>query len=749
MIINFTRTRKTIAQFALLSAAVVAISACGESSQDAMVRILKQQEVNFYNPSNPASPEAQLVAVSSDIKPASTEYNPLMALKADLLLKTGHEAEAVKTYENIVKLLGPVLSKPILPKLAIAYMRLGERTNCMLNHNGSSCVFPIKDNGVHLQQTGSTDAINIYQEVLKNDPDDLSSRWLLNIAYMTLGGYPAKVPPQYLLPGLDADTGYKVKPFADMAPDVGLNVSGKAGGVIIDDFNNDGYPDVLTSSLNPGDHMHYFQNNQDGTFSDRTKESGLAGITGGLNMQQTDYNNDGNLDVFVERGHGFKNEFGEQPASLLRGNGDGTFTDVTTESGLLFFKPSEGAVWADFNNDGWLDVFVIAETAPNGFKRYPCSLYINNHDGTFTDMAAQSHCDLVGFIKAATAGDFNNDGKMDLFVSRMDGTDHLLENKGIKNGAVDFEDVSVPSGVAKVSNSSVSWFFDYDNDGWPDILTCNNNTVNPDKPLSYFAALEALNKPTADRGNVILLRNNHNGTFTDVSKQMGLNKVVFAMAGNFGDIDNDGYPDLYFGTGRHDFESLIPNKMFRNMGGKTFADVTISSRTGNLQKGHGVAFADLRNVGKQDVFSELGGAYNGDSYISSLYVNPGQNSNNWISLKLVGDKANKAAIGSRIKLTFTENGIKRGVYKNVNSGGSFGSEPLRQEIGIGQAKSIDEIEITWAGSQIVQQFKNTLPDQFLKITEGDDTPEIVNLKKLTFKKKPATPYCGIPMASLR
>ena len=185
------------------------------------------------------------------------------------------------------------------------------------------------------------------------------------------------------------------------------------------------------------------------------------------------------------------------------------------------------------------------------------------------------------------------------------------------------------------------------------------------------------------------------------------------------------------------------------MNGKTFADVTISSRTGNLQKGHGVAFADLRNVGKQDVFSELGGAYNGDSYISSLYVNPGQSNNNWISLKLVGVKANKAAIGSRIKLTFTENGIKRSVYKNVNSGGSFGAEPLRQEIGIGQAKSIDEMEITWAGSQTVEKFKNILPDQFLKITEGDNAPEVINLKKLIFKKKPGADNSGMSMASLQ
>ena len=247
-------------------------------------------------------------------------------------------------------------------------------------------------------------------------------------------------------------------------------------------------------------------------------------------------------------------------------------------------------------------------------------------------------------------------------------------------------------------------------------------------------------------GNVFLFRNNHDGTFTEVTNEVGLNKVVYSMGANFGDIDNDGYPDMYFGTGNPDFRSLVPNKLFKNIDGKRFADVTISSRTGNLQKGHGVAFADLRNTGIQDIFVEMGGAYKGDSYNSSLYVNPGQSNNNWISLKLEGVKANRCAIGSYIKVTFTENGVKRNVYKDVNSGGSFGSSPLRQEIGIGQAKRIDDIEIKWAGSQTVQHFKNLAPNQFLHITEGDDKVMTMHLNKLTFKHKAGIPMC-MPMTA--
>lgn len=683
----------------------------------------------------------------SMLKIKGNEHNiSLLNLKASLSLKIGQEDQSVALYNNLIKTMDFVSVDGMMPDVGIAYMRLGERSNCMLNHNAASCVFPLKDGGIHVSKTGSSKAISTYESILKSHPDDLESKWLLNIAYMTLGGYPQKVPKEFLLPGLDADTAFKVKPFTDMAADLGLNINGKAGGVIIDDFNNDGYMDIVTSGWGLGDAMHYFENNKDGTFTDKTSKSGLAGITGGLNIQQTDFNNDGNADIFVLRGAWNTRGFGNQPSSLLRNNGDGTFTDVTITSGLLFYHPTQAAVWADFNNDGWLDVFIGAEDSGNmgGEGTHPCMLYINNHDDTFTEVAASAHCNFNAFVKGVTAADFNNDGWQDLFISTLDGKKYLLKNKGVHGGRVDFEDVTEKSGIDKNRNGTfTTWFYDYNNDGWPDILIGNYQFQ---KSLGYYAAAEALGQPVPDAGNIYLYRNNHDGTFTDVTRETGLNKVVFSMGANFGDIDNDGFPDMYFGTGNPDFKSLIPNKLFKNMGGKAFADVTTSSRTGNLQKGHGVAFADLRNTGKQDIFIEMGGAFNGDAYTSSLYVNPGQNNNNWISLKLEGVNANKAAIGSRIRVTFTENGAKRSVFKDVNSGGSFGSNPLQQEIGIGQAQLMDEIEVRWAGSNKVQRFKNILPNRFLHITEGDDNPKVVLLEKLIFKQKRQVPMC-MPVVS--
>ncbi|GAA4308167.1 hypothetical protein GCM10023149_01950 [Mucilaginibacter gynuensis] len=606
-------------------------------------------------------------------------------------------------------------------------------------HNGSSCIFPIKDGGIHQLQTGSSKAIAIYEGILRKNPDDLESRWLLNIAYMSLGRYP-NVPAEYLIPGLATDTGFKIKSFTDVAADVGININGRAGGTITDDFNNDGYLDIVTSGLGIDDPMHYYENNKNGTFSDQTKKSGLTGLTGGLNIQQTDYNNDGNPDIFVLRGAWSVQGFGNQPASLLRNNGDGSFTDVTIPSGLLFFHPTQAAVWADLNNDGWLDVFIGTENSGrmDAGGTHVSMLYINNHDGTFTNVAKEAHCDITAFVKGVTSADYNNDGWNDLFISTLNGKKYLLKNSGKAGNVPVFEDVTVASGIDKNTNRTfITWFYDYNNDGWPDLLI---GDYQFDKALGYYAAAEALGKTVAGAGNIFLYRNEHNGTFTDVTKETGLDKVVYSMGSNFGDIDNDGFPDMYFGTGNPDFGSLVPNKLFKNIDGKRFADVTLSSRTGNLQKGHGVAFADFRNIGVQDIFIEMGGAFRGDSYTSSLYENPGYG-NNWISMKLEGVKANKAAIGSHIKISFTENGINRTVYKDVNSGGSFGSLPLRQEIGIGKASMITEIEIKWAGSQTLQRFKNITPNQFLHITEGSNAINIIPLKKLSYRKRSSVAVC--------
>lgn len=255
--------------------------------------------------------------------------------------------------------------------------------------------------------------------------------------------------------------------------------------------------------------------------------------------------------------------------------------------------------------------------------------------------------------------------------------------------------------------------------------------------LAFYAAAEALHTLVGKSGMIVLFHNNHDGTFTNVSEEAGLNKVVFAMGANFGDIDNDGYPDMYFGTGNPLYQSLVPNKMFKNLGGKKFADVTSSGRVGNLQKGHGVAFADIDNDGDEDIYIDMGGAYAGDAYQNLLFVNPGQNLNHWISVDLEGTRCNRPAIGARIKLSFKENGQERHVYKDVNSGGSFGANPLRQHMGLGTALVIDSLEIKWPSGGGTQLFTNIAADEFLKITQGNSKYVQLPLRPFSFATRPA------------
>lgn len=668
---------------------------------------------------NSFAPEAKLRFFDSllSVAPNAGDSMFLEYSIARTLLELGNEEKALQISERLVRKVPEydlTHKQAILKNIAIACLRMGERSNCIRDHSGESCVFPIAGRGIHADKTGSLKAIELYEEILKNDPSDLESRWLLNIAYMTIGEYPRGVPADFLIKGLDSDTSGAVKPFIDVALQTGLNTNNMAGGSIVDDFNNDGYLDIVTSSWDLGQGMHFCRNNTNGTFTDLSITSGLKHFTGGLNIMQTDYNNDGLKDIFVLRG-AWKEKFGKEPNSLLKNNGDGTFTDVTKKSGLLSFHPTQTATWADFNNDGWLDVFIGNETTSNDDLN-PCELFINNKNGTFTEVAAAAGVAIVAFVKGVTSGDYDNDGLTDLFVSTLNGRKILLKNEGVKGNTVVFTDVTAKAGLGmNKTRTFPTWFWDYDNDGWLDILVSGYEF---DRSLAWYAAAEALARPVGNSGKLFLFRNNHDGTFEDVSEKAGLNKIVFAMGSNFGDIDNDGYLDMYFGTGNPLYQSLVPNKMFKNVNGGRFMDVTTSARVGNLQKGHGVSFADLDNDGDQDIYIDMGGAYIGDAYQNSLYINPGQNNNHWIDIKLEGVTCNKAAIGARIKVTFKERGSVRSVYRDVNSGGSFGSNPLLQHIGIGQATTVEAIEIKWPGTNGIQVFKNVPADANIAIKEG-------------------------------
>lgn len=702
-----------------------------EKQEKRMLDYLELLRIGYNTPGNMYASETRIRNLDSlfhVIKDPTENLNLAFKL-GHAYLEAGREQDAVNLFDRIAQFVKdvPASRKYAIPALALAYMRLAERNNCVNYHSAEACIAPIQGKGVHQDKVPAQTAIRLFELALKEDPTDLDSRWLLNIAYMTTGGYPARVPPQWLIPGLDAKSKVNVTPFKEIAGNLGLDLKSRSGGMIVDDFNNDGNLDMIVTGWGLDDAMHYYKNNGDGTFTDMSAQSGVNRFKGGLNICQVDYNNDGWIDIFILRG-GWQGQMAEleQPNSLIRNNGDGTFTDVTYQAGIFSEHPTQTATWNDFNNDGWLDVFIGNESM-QPTRPHPCELFINNKNGTFTNMAASIGLNIVAYAKGVTSGDYDNDGWADIFVSTLAGKKVLLHNETGKGNGLSFKNVSDEAGFANSDYRTFpTWFFDFNNDGWLDLFMCSYEF---DRALSYYAAKEALNPSSDPAGKPMLFLNNKNGTFTNVSSSMDINQAAFSMGANFGDIDNDGYLDFYLGTGNPSYKSLVPNKLYKNINGTNFVDVTNTARVGHLQKGHGVAFADIDNNGTQDIAIEMGGAYIGDAYHNALFYNSAKG-NNWISLKLEGVRSNRQGVGTKISITITENGKRRMMYRELNSGGSFGCSPLRQSIGIGKAAMIDEIKILWPASGTTQVFKNIKPNQFLKIKEDSQEFEKLDIKPI-------------------
>ena len=657
-------------------------------------------------------------------------------------MRAGFASRAIDTLEDLVKEVNANLDKVPVPiqaqvhqELALAYLRLGEQDNCVAMHNPLSCIFPLRGTAIHQNRRGAEGAIREYTKTLELNPTSYTSMWLMNIAYQQLGRWPDDVPKQWLAKPEWFKSDYDIDNFPDQAELAGLKAIEHAGGAIVEDFDGDGLLDILISSQGPVDHLHFFHNNGDGIFTDRTKEAGLEEEIGGLNIVEGDYNNDGKPDFVILRGAWWR-RFGAYPFSLMRINGDGTFDDVTEEAGLLTYGPTQTAAFADYDGDGWQDLFVAHETT--GGATYPCQLFHNNHDGTFTQVQAPGAApgklgSNLGFVKGVSWGDYNNDGRPDLYVSTMSGRSVLFRNDGPRDakhpetGEWIFTDATEKAGLAGTRFTFPTWFFDYDNDGWLDIFAGGFGTGGSED----YGAFQ-FGKPNHG-AHTFLFHNNHDGTFSEVPRAGGLDRVITIMAANFGDLDNDGWLDVYLGLGDSLYESLLPKRMFRNNQGRNFQDVTTSGGFGNLQKGHGIAFADIENNGNEDVFEELGGAFQGDRFMPVLYRNPGHG-NHWVTLELEGVRTNKMAFGARIRVSFRENGRDRSVYRAVGSLSSFGGNPMRQHIGVGKASSIREIEIWWPVSGLRQKFRNVPVDRVFHIREGRNVLDQIVWKPFEFGK---------------
>ena len=703
-----------------------------------MVQLLERIRENanpILNPYLNAERAEVMKQALDSAKDQRTEMNRRIDLVRELIF-SGQCEEGIEQIQTIRQQMAALT--PVIPPRAerflrdmeiIAHLRLGELENCCAQHSIDSCFVPIKGRGIHSIERGSRGAIRILTDSLTRNPSSLVNRWLLNLAYMTLDEYPDEVPPDWLIPPEVFRSDYDIKRFFDVAIPTGLDVVGLSGGSVMEDFDGDGFLDLMASSWGPSDQVRYFRNNGDGTFSDRTVQAGLLGIVGGLNMVHADYNNDGHADVFILRGAWLHNE-GRVPNSLLKNNGDGTFADVTEASGLLSMHPTQTAAWADYDNDGWVDLFIGNETSRRGGD-HPCELFHNNGDGTFTERAAEAGVAHLGYVKGVVFGDYDNDRYPDIYVSVNSGPNVLYHNEGPpQDDAAEpgwrFSDATEAAGVREPEYAFPTWFWDYDNDGWLDLFVSGYKWSTTGEVIADYLGLPNQGWPPR------LYHNNGDGTFEDHAKAANLDTPLLTMGSNFGDLDNDGWLDFYLGTGYPYFDGIMPNLMYRNDRGRGFTDVTLPGGFGHLQKGHGVVFADLDHDGDQDIFEQMGGGFYADAFGNVLFENPGFE-NHWIKIRLRGTRSVRSAVGARLHCVLGEGARKRSIHRVVGTGGSFGANPLEQHIGLGSAQEVRRLEIHWPSGG-TQLFENLPADHLVRITEGQNEFEAVRQTRMPFKQ---------------
>jgi type IX secretion system substrate protein/ASPIC/UnbV protein/VCBS repeat protein len=464
--------------------------------------------------------------------------------------------------------------------------------------------------------------------------------------------------------------------FVDKASALGVGVSyGQGefgGGISFFDYNKDGWDD-LTISSESGKPIKFYKNNN-GTF-----------IVDNINMptnnsetkqvQWVDFDNDGDFDFFVSSS--------DTTNKLYENDGSFNFTDITVSAGLnLTATNSWGASWGDYNNDGFLDVFMcfrkFGDTQPN-------ALFKNNGDGTFTNVSVSAGINQVNDPTFCAAFfDYNNDGWQDIFVTNHKfSQSYLYKNNG--NGT--FTDVSVISGAGVITDGMSTTIGDYNNDGWFDIYITNLGNIST---------------------NVnVLLKNNGDGTFTDTAIATGTTFDSVGWGAVFLDADNDADLDLYV-SGMLDGSTTLPSAFYENQGNNTFTIPSVSGFANDVVASFSNAIGDIDNNGFPEIFVV-------NQVVNNfLWENTTSNSNNWLKVNLEGTSSNKEGIGAVIELTV--NSKKQ--YRYVLNGEGYIAQNSGSEFfGIGTATNINTLKVTWL-SGTVDLFTNVTPNQILNIVEG-------------------------------
>jgi len=468
--------------------------------------------------------------------------------------------------------------------------------------------------------------------------------------------------------------------FTNVTAQAGFLEIGYALGVSCGDFDNDGDVDIFLGDSGDFPNLLY-RNNGDFTFTDVAFQVGVDYIENTFSGVFGDYDNDGDLDLYLAN-PSFRPNF------LYRNDGTGGFVDVAKQSGVSNADESAGAVWGDIDNDGNLDLYVLNNTEPN-------VLFHNNGNGTFTDVTQTSGVGNPNGSQSAAFFDYDNDGDLDIYLANIDALCVLYRN----NGEGTFTDVTAFSGTENLTlahdadrNAAAGVAIgDYDNDMDEDIYVANH-------------------------GINALFRNNGDGTFTDVAAQAGVYCPLRTMGATFLDYDKDGYLDIYVANKK------VINILYHNNGDGTFTDVTKYSQVGDRGYGFGVAFADFDNDGDLDIFL----ANQSPEKPNVMYRNNG-NGNNWLRIKLIGVQSNRLGIGAKV-IVFTET---HQMFRAVNSGTGFCQQSAEVDFGLGANMKAERVEVYWPSGRDIGYPALPTPDALRHISNVGakiDSSEITHLR---------------------
>jgi hypothetical protein len=660
-----------------------------------------------------------------------------------LAFHRGDFSGAIRDLEHQVARHGE--SEEALFWLAMSHMRRAEAENCLAKMVGGGqqagpalhglaghdhagyCSLPLER--YHDRQDDSRQAAKVWTRLLdRYDSENRLYRWLLSFSLMTVNGFPSEVPARYRIatPFIDSFYGeearrvrekYSSLKLTDRAAELGVGSYGVGRGVAVEDFDHDGNLDLVTADF--FGHLHYYRNTG-GHFVEATQEVGLAGVTQPLSVSAADYDNDGWVDLLVVRPF--------DRFQLLHNDGHGHFVDQTAASGLLAGVPDDTlatswfATWADVDNDGDLDLFVSAWAFRVPFvsglvakPRMNSKLYINDGNGHFHDATAEyglaGDMDDRQFIGAAF-GDYDGDGFPDLFVAGpIPGTSALYHNEGGKR----FAKVELPDDFKEPGFTAA--FLDINQDGRLDIFQGGFNDARTATARTVFG------DQGYRMGASVFLLQTADGRFEKHPELFGGGAALSTMGTSYGDLDNDGCFDFYLGTGNPEPWFILPNMMYmgqRRGGACTgqMENVSALNGVGTVQKGHGIVFFDFDNDGDQDVFSNLGGMWPADVWVSQLFVNEGVPKNHWIKIRLRGRRTNYYGVGASIKITARRpDGSTLERYRQMDNETGFGSAPYLAHVGLLDAVAIESIEVSWPASRCRARYQAAL-DQLNVLDEA-------------------------------